>query len=64
MLAKILLLVCLNGSCQYVDPLLDRVELMVCMAQGQIALVQWLEEHPKYEGRGWQCQVGERRRDA
>ena len=57
----LLLVVCLAAApdtCLTVDPMAGQVSMVECQVRGQIALVEWLEEHPKWVGQKWLCQFG------
>jgi hypothetical protein len=60
-MVSLILLVCLAASpgvCQEERPPMDAVSSTACMMQGQLIAVEWLEEHPKWMLKGWQCRSG------
>jgi hypothetical protein len=62
MLATIIFVVCLataQEDCAAVDPGHDKVSLVECSIHGQQALAEWIEEHPKFVGKGYRCVMGD-----
>jgi hypothetical protein len=58
---SLILLVCLAASpeiCREEHPPVEVVSTLSCITKGQLIAAQWLEEHPKWMLRGWQCRLG------
>jgi hypothetical protein len=57
----LVLLVCLAASpkiCREERPPVEVASSLSCITEGQLIAVEWLEEHPKWMLRGWQCKSG------
>jgi hypothetical protein len=57
----LILLVCLSTSpeaCREERPPVEVASSLSCMMQGQLIAAEWLEQHPKWILRGWQCRSG------
>ena len=62
-MVSLILLVCLAASpeiCHEERPPVQVVSSSSCIMEGQLIAAEWLEEHPKWMLRGWQCQSGSR----
>jgi len=60
-MVSLILLVCLAASpetCREERPPVEVETGLSCLMQGQLIAVEWLEEHPKWTLRGWQCKLG------
>ncbi len=64
---SVILVVCLSHlgtSCKEVEPsLAEPIGLAGCMVLGPRIGMEWMEQHPKWELKGWKCQIGRRNRD-
>jgi hypothetical protein len=60
-MVSLILVVCLTATpdvCREERPPMDVLSGASCMIQGQQLASEWLNEHPKWVLRGWQCKFG------
>lgn len=63
MLVALILHVCLGSLCHDERPPIE-ITFSECTYRGQIIAQEWLADHPRWELRGWSCQIGKPERGA